>query len=498
MAPTIQSLFINPPIAVARLGGSTVPQDAYLWVESPDPRADGETAIVPTWSFTIRADGSAAVSMPTELVLRDGALIRPVCPFLEVWARVGEDGSDPATWREMPLTASLLAEQGADESRLTFIIDAHNLKAARRTKDPALGFGTHPAVEVRGDQHQPVALLATSPPDARPPMIPRNHTISLGSVQIIRSRPNPPGMTNEVDLDVIRLRFTPARGQFYGPPQAARLRIDAHGLQYLLADRRFRAPDAGALRLPRGDMVYPPGGDSFLLAEAVPARDGERVLDLCTGSGIQALAVAARAAQVVAIDIGARAAALARINMIVNGTTNVEVRQGDLFAPVRQERFDLLIANPPFVPAPQRGPAYHSGGPRGDRVLRRVVAGLGDHLRDGGRALIISHLALRRGETVAAAVAPWLRGFDGRVLALVLETGTPVDLAAAQALFALDDGFAAYAAEVRRWVAYLDRQRIEQVVLLLMAAERSGRRRSRWSKRFSAYSRCRCRSRRAR
>lgn len=221
MAPTIQSLFINPPIAVARLGGSTVPQDAYLWVELPDPRADGETAIVPTWSFTIRADGSAAVSMPTELVLRDGALIRPVCPFLEVWARVGEDGSDPATWREMPLTASLLAEQGADELRLTFIIDAHNLKAARRTKDPALGFGTHPAVEVRGDQHQPVALLATSPPDARPPMIPRNHTISLGSVQIIRSRPNPPGMTNEVDLDVIRLRFTPARGQFYGPPQAA-------------------------------------------------------------------------------------------------------------------------------------------------------------------------------------------------------------------------------------------------------------------------------------
>jgi carbamoyltransferase len=270
--------------------------------------------------------------------------------------------------------------------------------------------------------------------------------------------------------DLIRARLLAARGGAV----RARLRIDVHDGLYLLADCRLRDPDAGALRLPPGDMVYPPGSDSALLAEAVPARNGERVLDLCTGSGIQALAVAARAAEVVAVDIGARAAALARINMRVNGATNVAVRQGDLFAPVRHERFDLLIANPPFVPAPQRGPAYHSGGPRGDRVLGRVVSGLGAHLRDGGRGLIISHLALRRGETVAAVVTPWLRGFDGRVLALVLETGTPVDPAAAQALFALEDGFAAYAGEVRRWVAYLERQRIEQIVLLLIAAERGG------------------------
>ncbi len=255
----------------------------------------------------------------------------------------------------------------------------------------------------------------------------------------------------------------------------ARLRLDTHRSLYLLADRRFRAPDRDALRLPRGDMVYPPGSDSALLADAVPARAGERVLDLCTGSGIQALAVAARAAQVVAVDIGARAAALARCNAALNGAGGVEVRAGDLYAPVRGERFDLVLANPPFVPAPRRGPAYHSGGPRGDRVLRRVVAGLGAHLRGGGRALVISHLALRRGEAAAAVVGAWLRGFDGRVLALVLEQGTPVDLAAAQALFALDGGFAAYAREVRQWVAYLERQRIEHIILLLLAAERSGR-----------------------
>jgi hypothetical protein len=90
--------------------------------------------------------------------------------------------------------------------------------------------------------------------------------------------------------------------------------------------------------------------------------------------------------------------------------------------------------------------------------------------------VVISHLALRRGETVAAAVRPWQQGFDGRLLVLVLESGAPVDLAAAQALFALDDGFAAYGREVRRWMVYLERHRIERIVLLLLAAERSGRR----------------------
>lgn len=253
----------------------------------------------------------------------------------------------------------------------------------------------------------------------------------------------------------------------------ARLRLDSFGALTLLADRRFRRPDLGGLGLPRGDMVYPPSSDSILLAEAVTARDGERVLDLCTGSGIQALAVAERAASVVAVDIGRRAAAMARANAALNGLA-LEVREGDLYRPARGERFDLILANPPFVPAKTRGPAYHSGGPRGDRVLRRVVAGWEAHLRAGGRALAISHLAVRRGETVADAIRPWARGFAGRVLALVLETGTPIDLAAAQALFALDGGFDGYAREVRDWVAYLRRQRIEQVVLLLLAAERGG------------------------
>jgi hypothetical protein len=53
----------------------------------------------------------------------------------------------------------------------------------------------------------------------------------------------------------------------------------------------------------------------------------------------------------------------------------------------------------------------------------------------------------------------------------VLESGSPVDLAAAQAIFALDDGFEAYAREVRTWVAYLRRHRVREIVLLVIVAE---------------------------
>lgn len=223
MAQALRGIFIDPPIAIARLGGSTVPQDAYFWIESPDPRYDGETTLMPAWSLTVLADGSVEPAQPTELRFRDGALIRPVCPFFEIRALLGEPGSAPETWRDVPLTPALLTQHGASLANLKLRINAQNLKAARRTRNPALGFGTFPPVEIVANDHNSKTLLGVSPPGAKPPMIPKARNIPIGAVQIIRSRPNQPGApaSGIVDLEVIRFRFTPARGRFYGPPQAS-------------------------------------------------------------------------------------------------------------------------------------------------------------------------------------------------------------------------------------------------------------------------------------
>jgi hypothetical protein len=247
MAKTIQAIFVDPPIAIARLGGSSAPQDAYQWVEAINPRSDGNTVIAPWWTLDVLSDGTVDPRMPAEVRLRDGDLIRPVAPFFEVWALVGDSGSPPSQWREEPLTPKLLRLCGADESALTVQIDAKNRKAARRMVNQDLVFGTFPPIAVRADDHNVHPMLGTSPPGARIAMIPRGRNIPLGSIQVLRSRDQRKvgGASGRqaVNVEVIRFRFTPARGHFYGPQQAAQ-QTERHGIA-VEKHNSFLNPHAG-------------------------------------------------------------------------------------------------------------------------------------------------------------------------------------------------------------------------------------------------------------
>jgi len=258
MAEIIQRIFVNPPIAIARLGGSTTPQNAYRWVQSPNPRSSGETTIEPDWSLAVLVDGTVQPTMPDRLTFREGALIRPVCPFFELWALLGEPGSPPDTWREAPVTPALLAQHGAGLNKLVVRVNAQNRKAARRTRNAEMSFGAFPPVEILGDNHAVAPLLATSPPNvpATRRLIPAGRNIPLGSFQVLRSAPQPaPGATPWsqvvdgrplVDVEVIRFRFTPARGRFYGPPAAAQPQPSPGGGNFapVEANQAFLNPNA--------------------------------------------------------------------------------------------------------------------------------------------------------------------------------------------------------------------------------------------------------------
>ncbi len=223
------------------------------------------------------------------------------------------------------------------------------------------------------------------------------------------------------------------------------------------------------------DPVYPPSADSIILREAVVAVAGGSGLDLCTGSGVQALAQAAVAADITAVDINPRAVAVARLNARLNAASNVDVQLGNLYAGVPRRRFDTIIANPPFVSSPHaHGPSYHAGGATGDELLRRVIRGFATHLRPSGRAFAISHVGLRAGQELADIGRRWFRTFRGRAAVFELESGTAVDLAAAQSLFAIEHGLSAYENEVRRWVEYLERHRIARIAAILIVAENTG------------------------
>jgi release factor glutamine methyltransferase len=143
------------------------------------------------------------------------------------------------------------------------------------------------------------------------------------------------------------------------------------------------------LVVPRG--VYAPRSDTALLAEALPDVTGAEVLELCSGSGALALAVAARGAtRVLAVDRSARAVVAARVNARLNRLGQVEVRRGDLLEALRpQERFDLILANPPYLPAEVDDDPRWDAGADGRALLDRIVAGAPARLRPGGRLALV-------------------------------------------------------------------------------------------------------------
>src|SRR6059058_2755540 len=119
------------------------------------------------------------------------------------------------------------------------------------------------------------------------------------------------------------------------------------------------------------------------------------VLGLCTGSGALAVAAAQRGArEVTAVDISRRAILAVRLNARLNGV-RVRAVRGDLYAPLGRGRFDVIVSNPPYVPAdsdglPRSGRARHAdAGHDGRILLDRIIDGAPDRLRPGGSLLVV-------------------------------------------------------------------------------------------------------------
>lgn len=123
--------------------------------------------------------------------------------------------------------------------------------------------------------------------------------------------------------------------------------------------------------------------------DALPTvHTGTRMLDMGTGTGIGAVFGARRGYRVVAVDINPEAVRCARINALLSGVEQrVEVREGDLFAPVAGERFELVTFNPPYFRGPPRSDLDAAW--RGDDVLERFADGLPAVLAPEGRALLV-------------------------------------------------------------------------------------------------------------
>ena len=155
--------------------------------------------------------------------------------------------------------------------------------------------------------------------------------------------------------------------------------------------------------------VFRPISDSWMLVDALrretlPPR--AETLDLCTGSGVIAVAAAMRGVRrATAIDVSRKALVSTQLNARLNNA-RVRTLRGDLFAPVTGERFDAITSNPPYVPAPTdelptKGLARAwDGGVDGRLLLDRVLDDAPVHLNPGGFLLVTHSTLIGLDETV--------------------------------------------------------------------------------------------------
>ena len=170
------------------------------------------------------------------------------------------------------------------------------------------------------------------------------------------------------------------------------------------------------------DYVMGIGRSSITLANLTVRRHSHSTLDLGTGCGIQALLAARHSDLVLAVDRNPRAVQIAAFNAKLNGFANIECREGDLFAPVKGETFNLIISNPPFVISPEMRYIYRDSEMEADQICQTIVRQAPGFLREGGFCQILCNWAEYSGQDWKERLSGWFGGTDCDVWIMRSET----------------------------------------------------------------------------
>ena len=180
-----------------------------------------------------------------------------------------------------------------------------------------------------------------------------------------------------------------------------------HGPVWVLSDLE----DSLRRRTLKPEHVLGVGQASLSLLRATPTAPVGTLLDLGTGCGVQAMHATGYAKSVMGTDVSKRALWFAEANAALNGMT-IDYRAGSWFEPVEGQRFDQVVANPPFVVGPARVEhTYRDSGLALDGASELVISGVPDLLNPGGTAAMLASWVHIEGEDWRSRVSRWLPDF---------------------------------------------------------------------------------------
>jgi methylase of polypeptide subunit release factors len=231
----------------------------------------------------------------------------------------------------------------------------------------------------------------------------------------------------------------------------------------------------GGPAVDRADLVLGVGGASTTLAGLTVRAPVGSALDLGTGSGIQALHASRHATRVTATDLNPRALHFARLTLALSGARDADLRLGSLFEPVGDERYDLIVSNPPFVISPGGRFTYRDGGMAGDDLCRDLVRGSAAHLNDGGHCQLLANWQHVEGEDWRDRLASWVPpGCDAWIVQREVQ-----DVAQYAELWLRDGGDhhddpARYARRYDAWLEEFERRKVHGVGFGWITLRKSG------------------------
>lgn len=187
-----------------------------------------------------------------------------------------------------------------------------------------------------------------------------------------------------------------------------------------------------------------------------------RTLDLGTGNGLLGIAAASHSGSVVATDLNSRAREFCLFNAALNGVNNLEFREGSAFEPVQDERFDLILANPPFFVTPTVRHVFSDNSMELDGFCRMLIREAPDHLNENGYCQMLLEWVQMKGQPWRERIGPWFEGLGCDVWVLAGYTRPIADYALIRVQEKRHDP-ASQAAQIISWLSYFESRQVEAV-----------------------------------